>query len=247
MASEFSREQYSHAYPDGVENHWWNRSRCWLILKLLHRFCGQSPLVVDVGCGRGLEVQALRAAGVITHGVELAAVQPVANVAAWVTTGTDASDLDPELRAQANVLLLLDVLEHLEEPEAFLRQLLDHYPNVARIVVTVPARAELWSNYDEFYGHQCRYSLEGLKSLGSGAGLGCKAVGYFFQLLYPPARLLALLGKDRAIDIVPPTANKRWLHGVIARFFHAGHLLLPHQLRGSSAYAVFEVANTTAG
>lgn len=241
MATEFSNDQYSLAYPDGIEYHWWNRARSWVILRLLRRYCGTQGLVVEVGCGRGVEVQALRRAGVSAQGVELAAVPPLPSVAEWVATGTDAGDLPAAVRESARVLMLLDVLEHLPQPARFLQQLLADYPNVTAVVVTVPARQELWSNYDEFYGHQCRYSLAQLQALGEEAGCETLTAGYFFHLLYLPARLFSLLGRERATRIVPPSRGTRWLHGLVAKVCQCEHVLLPKKTPGSSAYAVFGV------
>lgn len=239
MATEFSGEQYALAYPDGIENHWWNRARGWVILRLLRRHCDEASTVVEVGCGRGIEVKSLRDAGVAAHGVELAPVPPLAAVSSWVATNTDACALDADIRNSAKVLMLLDVLEHLPEPAAFLQQLLESYPNVTRVIVTVPARQELWSNYDDYYGHHCRYTLDTLNELGDRAGLLPLATGYFFQLLYLPLIALALLGRTRTTRLAPPQASTRWLHGLIAGVCKLEHLVLPSAVPGTSAFGVF--------
>lgn len=241
MSTEFSHDQYALAYPDGVEHHWWNRARSWIILRLLKLYSRPGDAVMEVGCGRGVEVMSLQRAGMAIHGVELAPVAPLAPVAECVATGMDAKDVSASLRAETRVLLLLDVLEHIPEPASFLRQLLAHYANVTTVIVTVPARQELWSNYDEFYGHQCRYSIESLRALGDEAGLSTVSTGYFFQMLYPPARLLSLLGRDRGLEIRPPSRAMRGLHGLLAGLFQLEHALMPRRVRGSSAYGVFAV------
>lgn len=241
MPTEFSDNQYALAYPDGIEHHWWNRARSWIILRLLARYTDIESPVVEVGCGRGVEVLSLAGAGVDIRGVELALVSPLPQVSDRVHAGVDARELPQAERDAARTLLLLDVIEHLPEPAEFLRDLLQHYPQVATVIVTVPARQELWSNYDEFYGHQRRYSLDELREFGLASGLESVRAGYFFQSLYLPARLLGLIGRDRGTQIIPPSKSMRWLHHLIAAVFKLEHSLLPRSLPGSSAYAVFAV------
>ena len=242
MSTEFSQDQYALAYPEGIEHHWWNRARSWIILRLLKLYAQPNDTVLEVGCGRGVEVLSLRKAGIAIHGVELAPVPPLDQVADCVETGTDAVEVASSLRKDTRVLMLLDVLEHLPDPAAFIQHLLSHYPNVTTVIVTVPARQELWSNYDEFYGHQCRYTLEALRQLGGDAGLDTVSTGYFFQLLYPPARLLSLLRRDRATQIRPPSPALRAAHRLVAAVFKLEHALMPKSVRGSSAYSVFAVS-----
>ena len=68
-------------------------------------------------------------------------------------------DLPEEERRGVTTLLVLDVIEHLEDPIAFLREVLSSFPDVSSLIVTVPAREELWSAFDDFYGHHRRYTL----------------------------------------------------------------------------------------
>lgn len=241
VTTEFSDSQYALAYPDGIEHHWWNRARSWIILRLLRLYTSADSPVVEVGCGRGVEVMSLSRAGVDIRGVELAPVAPLPQVADRVQTGMDARELPGTDRSAARTMLLLDVIEHLPDPAEFLTELMRHYPQLATVVVTVPARQELWSNYDEFYGHQRRYTLEDLRQFGNASGLVPVSSGYFFQSLYLPARLLVLLGRNRETRIRPPLASARKFHRLIAWWFHLEHVLLPRRLRGSSAYAVYAV------
>jgi hypothetical protein len=46
-------------------------------------------------------------------------------------------------------ILLRDVVEHIEDAGTFLRDLLRAFPNARHVLIAVPARMELWSNYDE--------------------------------------------------------------------------------------------------
>lgn len=243
MTTSFSEEQYDLAYPDGIEFHWWNRYRSGLIGRLCRDAVAADQRLLEVGCGRGGEVRALRAMGFDVRGVELAPVPPLAAVADHVDSGQDATTLPPERRAGVAAILLFDVIEHLPDPAAFLRSLRQAYPDLESVVITVPARRELWSNYDEFYGHQRRYSLPMLRALADELHWELQRSGYFFQLLYLPMRLLSALGVQRATSIAAPTPGMRWLHALVSACHHLEEWLLPRVLPGTSAYAVFRVGS----
>ena len=86
----------------------------------------------------------------------------------WVSltrTATDARQLEVAQRNEVRTILLLDVIEHLEDPVAFLAELRSHFPALRHLLLTVPARQELFSNYDEFNGHFRRYDPALLREL----------------------------------------------------------------------------------
>lgn len=241
MNTTFSDDQYDSTYPDGAERYWWSIARNRRIEKLLATLAGQGP-ALEIGCGRGLVVAALRKNGADCRGVELAPARPVAGMEPFVLTGTDAFAIAPEERARYSRLLLLDVIEHLPEPEAFVARLRSAFPNARSLLVTVPARAELWSNFDEHFGHFRRYDLADLDRLGSVLGARVARRGYFFRLLYLPGLAVARSGRGRATQIVPPVgAAANWLHRMVGGVMGLVDAVLPAKVPGSSAYACYEL------
>jgi SAM-dependent methyltransferase len=194
------------------------------------------PVVLDVGCGRGLTVDFLRKAGVDCHGVELAAVEPLPDVRPFVSTSQDVFALPEDLRARVTVILLLDVVEHLPAPEAFLAACALHFPALARLIVTVPARPELWSNYDDFYGHVRRYDRGALEALIRPVGTRAAAAGYFFHALYPVMRAQLAAAAERPLAHQSP--RWRWPHRLAARLFDLEERLLPAGWYGTSLWGV---------
>jgi SAM-dependent methyltransferase len=195
-----------------------------------------SPVVLDVGCGRGLTVDFLRKAGVDCHGVELADVQPLSDVRPFVFTAQDAFALPEDLRRRVTVVLLLDVVEHLPAPEAFLADCVLHFPSLSRLILTVPARPELWSNYDDFYGHVRRYDRGALETLIRPVGTRDAAAGYFFHALYPVMRAQLAAAAERPLAHQAP--RWRWPHRVAARLFDLEERLLPARWYGTSLWGV---------
>jgi hypothetical protein len=195
-----------------------------------------NPVVLDVGCGRGLTVDFLRKAGVDCHGVELAGVEPLPGVRAFVSTAQDAFTLPEELRRRVTVLLLLDVVEHLPAPEEFLLGCVQHFPSLSRLIVTVPARAELWSNYDDFYGHLRRYDRQALQALIRPVASRGADAGYFFHALYPVMRAQLAVSSERPVAQQAP--RWPWPHRVAARVFDLEQRLLPAGWYGTSLWGV---------
>ena len=119
-------------------------------------------------------------------------------------------------RMRYDTILLLDVIEHVSDPASFLRRLSDGFPNLSHLIITVPACQELWSNYDECYGHCRRYSLEMLKSTSIALGADCIWGSYFFHMAYPVGWVAAHLAKKRETKLHVPQGIGRWLHKLIS-------------------------------
>jgi SAM-dependent methyltransferase len=239
MATEFSDDQYELAYPDGIENHWWNLARNRILTNIVKKFAG--AVVLDVGCGRGLVVKYLRDRGIDCTGVELAMARPLVSVRGHVRVGMDAWDLPLAERIRYDTILLLDVIEHVPDPASFLKRLCEGFPNLTRLVITVPACQELWSNYDECYGHCRRYSLEMLKSTSITPAGACLFAGYFFHLAYPVGWAAAHLAKKRQTTLHAPQGIGIWLHKLISWAMILDYFIFPGSLPGMSALACFSL------
>lgn len=235
----FTEEQYATTYPRGVETHYWYLGRNRILFRKLGRFLAASDKVLEIGCGTGIVVDYLRDHGVDCTGVEVGPAPPASDkVAPHLHLSQSAFDLDVALRSSFTTILLLDVLEHLPDPVEFLEKCAASFPNVRRVFVTLPARMEIWSNYDEYNGHFLRYSLEGLAELASKSPFRLTDSGYFFHLLYTAARAVKASGKPRRIDFVVP--KNPLPHAIMARLFDLEEAIVPSGLPGSSVYGVLE-------
>ena len=239
MNTAYTEGQYDSNYPDGVERHWWNVSRNALVAKLVGWSGQASGRWLEVGCGRGIVVADLRRQGIDCDGIELASAIPLEPARPYVRTGQDALDVPEYERVKYTGLLLLDVIEHVPDAVSFVRMLLEAYPGISCVIVTVPARSEIWSNYDLEYGHFRRYSLDLLGDELAVAGLSVRDRSYFFRAPYWVARWMKFIGIERATRMVSPS---RGLASIAHRLL-GGLMLLDMRLlkpfrHGSSAYAV---------
>jgi SAM-dependent methyltransferase len=84
-----------------------------------------------------------------------------------------------------DVVFVLDVIEHLADDAAALRQIARALKPGGLIVASVPALMAFWSYTDVVGGHHRRYSCDDLNALGARAGLEVLDARYFMFLLSP--------------------------------------------------------------
>lgn len=84
---------------------------------------------------------------------------------------------------------MFDVLEHLDEDTAILRQVRALVKPRGYLIVTVPAHMALWSRFDEESHHRRRYERADLGPRMAAAGFHVEYLTHFMAALYPVARL----------------------------------------------------------
>lgn len=86
-----------------------------------------------------------------------------------------------------DLLMLMDVLEHVERDTDFLKNLVElHMKDDAQILISVPAWQSLFSNHDRKLEHFRRYSLKSLNKVLEEAGLEILFSGGLFHSLVLP-------------------------------------------------------------
>lgn len=201
--------------------HWWFRGRLAVITAALERALPQRPVrLLELGCGTGNVLGALgrfgEAVGMETH-PDLVAAARAAGLD--VREGRLPGDLVVP-PGWAEVVLLLDVLEHLDDEAAALATARGALAEGGLLVATVPAYQWLWSGHDVALGHRRRYTASRLRGVVERAGFRVLRVSYFNTLLFPALALMRgwkRLAGDATHDLrrPAPTLN-RWLERVFA-------------------------------
>jgi len=88
---------------------------------------------------------------------------------------------------------VFDVVEHIEDEQAFLRSCNSMLKSKGKIFVTVPAFNFLWSNEDDYSGHFRRYTTKTLQNSLEKAGFKLLYNSYLFSLLPLPIYLMRTL------------------------------------------------------
>ena len=92
----------------------------------------------------------------------------------------------------ADLVLLMDVLEHVEDDVGLLKTYADKVPSGAQFLISVPAFQFLWSGHDVFLEHKRRYRLKDMESVVRQAGLKVEKGAYYFAAVFPIAAALRL-------------------------------------------------------
>jgi len=101
----------------------------------------------------------------------------------------DVREEQASLVGTYDVVILFDVLEHIEASRPFVGSVLRHLRPGGYLIVNVPALQSLFSTYDEAAGHVRRYDKRTLASEFEGSGLAVLDLRYWGLCLVP---LLAL-------------------------------------------------------
>ena len=189
---------YAQRYRTLWERHWWWRSREAHLLATIGRVAHSTRVesLLDVGCGDGLFFEALSRYGAV-EGLE-ADPSIVADLR-WldrITVGRLGPGFRP--RRTYDVVLMLDVLEHIEDDRRALVSAFDLTRPGGALILTVPALPELWSRHDEANAHYRRYRPGDLREALRGAGFAVESVRYFFAWTVVPMLLRRWFGAGPA-------------------------------------------------
>ena len=183
------REQFElHAAIE--RHHWWFCGRRAIVADLVADLLVDAPrdaVVLDVGCGTGANVAEL-AGRFACQGMDTAA--DAIALAREHFPGVpfhhgDVLDRTLPLPEGLHLVLLMDVLEHIEDDRAFLAGLVERLPPGAAILLTVPANPALWSRHDEVFGHHRRYTALDLPAVWAPLPVRVELLSHYCTTLYP--------------------------------------------------------------
>ncbi|UCE60091.1 MAG: class I SAM-dependent methyltransferase [Phycisphaerales bacterium] len=168
--------------------HWWYRARQRIILDQLGRRLSMEsrPRILDIGCGAGTMLQAMREFGEVV-GVDActeAAEAAEGHSSCVVRVGHIPDDLPHDL-GRFNAVCLFDVIEHLDDDIGALRSVRDLLDSDGVLFVTVPALPRLYGIHDEINEHRRRYTRSSLLHALTAAGFPGAHISYFNMLLSP--------------------------------------------------------------
>ena len=158
-----------------------------LILRALPRPLTAMSRVLDFGCGVGT----IGAMLMDRTKLRLDGVESDAAIRAHIRDkGFNVYASLAEVNELYDVVLCVNVLEHIEDDRAALRQLHHVLKDDGVLVLYVPAFRILWSTMDDLAGHYRRYTRSALERTVIECGFRihasryCDAAGFFASLLY---------------------------------------------------------------
>lgn len=185
----------THHYPilfEVEETHWWYLGRRRIIQTLVEKMLPtlnvQNPRILDVGCGTGANLKMLAAYGE-AEGVDISSQA----VEFCRRRGLDSVKLGaierlPYADDSFDLVTALDVIEHLEDDLAGLREIRRVLRRQGRVLLFVPAFMFLWGVQDDVSNHWRRYTLPSLVTALERAGFSVEwssyaNISFFFPVL----------------------------------------------------------------
>jgi SAM-dependent methyltransferase len=200
------------------DRHWWYRGRRTVLDGVLAALgLPGHARILDAGCGSGRNMIDLARYGEVT-GVELS--ETSVDLARARATGevVAGSVLDmPFPDDSFELAVSLDVIEHLEDDLAALRELRRTVTAGGALLLTVPAYQWLWSGHDEINHHHRRYTRRSLQRVAEQAGWRQVRTTYFNSLLLPVAIVLRVLERvntkttESSLDLWVPPEPLNWM------------------------------------
>jgi len=183
--------------------HWWFVARRRIIASVIDGLSLKAnSKIMDAGCGNGDNLAFLSKYG------ELIAIEREDNALeraksrqiGKVVKGELPDNFPSDINKDNDLIVLLDVLEHIDEDEKSLSILKNWAKNKAALLITVPAYQFLWTKHDELHHHKRRYTVGQLKKIIENNGWKVSYISYFNSFLFPLAFLVRL--KDK---VFPPS------------------------------------------
>jgi SAM-dependent methyltransferase len=200
------------------DRHWWYRGRRTVLHGVIAGL-GIPPgaRILDAGCGSGRNMVEFSRYGAVT-GIELSETSAALARERHAGEVISGSVLDmPFADDSFELAASLDVIEHLEDDLAALRELRRTVAPGGALLVTVPAYQWLWSGHDEINHHHRRYTRRSLQRAAEQAGWHQVRTTYFNSLLLPVAILLRVLERfntkttESSLDLWVPPEPLNWV------------------------------------
>jgi 2-polyprenyl-3-methyl-5-hydroxy-6-metoxy-1,4-benzoquinol methylase len=138
-----------------------------------------------------------------------------------------------------DLVLMMDVLEHVDDDRGLVRHYADKVPSGAHFLATVPAFRFLWSGHDVFLEHKRRYLLTEIEATMRDAGLTVVRGAYYFGFIFPLAAVVRLATRG---DTTPRSSLSKQgpvTNGLLTAICAAELPLFPiNRLAGLSAFVL---------
>lgn len=175
-------------------DHWYYNHKLRVITNAITRYATKTSPLIDVGSGSGffakkiLEEFGPREIFCIDTKYKIEEI--------GLRDGINYQIEPPSQRG--NLYLLLDVLEHVEDPKGLLESYIKCANTSATFLISVPAFMSLWSPHDVFLNHVKRYTLLELRDLIASCNLEVIESRYLFAPIFPLVFLYRKLSRHRA-------------------------------------------------
>lgn len=169
------------------QNYWWHLGRLQIIKKhISHATKGKQPVkIMNIGCGTGGTIDMLERFGKVDN-VDISdeAIRFMKDRGYNRLTKVDGIKL-PFKDGSYDLVGAFDVLEHIEEEVAALKEWARVIKKDGAIIISVPAYQWLWTGHDVSLHHKRRYTVKRLVKAAEQAGLRAEKKTYAIVFSLP--------------------------------------------------------------
>jgi 2-polyprenyl-3-methyl-5-hydroxy-6-metoxy-1,4-benzoquinol methylase len=199
-------------------DHWWVVTRFRYVEQVLALAASREEAlsVIEFGCGTGQNLRFCRELSQFRHQIaRVCGVDPglaTSDHHDWMQSG-DHMGPDASSDAAYDVLLAMDVLEHIQNDTEALSRWLTYVKPGGHVLITVPASQWLWSYHDERLGHVRRHTRSTVERLAAGCDLERIRARYAFGHIFPIATIVRKFIKPTtgSTDLRRHSAPVNWL------------------------------------
>ncbi|TJY40733.1 class I SAM-dependent methyltransferase [Cohnella pontilimi] len=213
------------------QDHWWFVGRRNVIESVMRTHIdslGPESRILDAGCGTGGNLELLSRMGCEVMGLEMeqGAAEIAQSKSGKAVYLGSLPDQVPFADESFDLIVLLDVLEHIEDDLGALETLTAKLKPGGSLLITVPAFQFLWSSHDESHHHKRRYRLNELTGKMKQCNLQPKYASYFNTWLFPAIAAVRILHKKLRISgktddlSMPSTFLNKLLAGIMSSERH---------------------------
>ena len=179
------------------ESYWWHVAKRNWATQLLTQFVPPPSRIIEGGIGAAGNLLSWQQLGYQVAGLDCMP-ESIEHACKKGLNNVHQHDLHhpwPVEHSSAEAIVLLDVLEHLQDPVLALRNAAQCLTATGKIIFTVPAYPFLFSDWDERLGHFRRYTASTLQLHAREAGLRVVKLSHWNSFTLPAACVLRVIRK----------------------------------------------------
>ena len=200
-------------YIKNASDHWWWSARIEIFSRIIEAYFkyNRNLNILDYGAGSGVNINFLKKFGKVTI------FEPHQPTLTYLTKNfTDIKLLGNE-KVKFDLILLADVLEHIEHTNKILDQLYKYMHSQSIILITVPAHQYLYNKKDLTLKHYRRYSKNLLYSDLKKSGFNTDYLSYYNFFLAPIILPITLVSKILKLNYIENVEKKP--HFILNKIF----------------------------
>ena len=213
--------------------HWWYVGRRTIIFDWLLRVLADysNPNILDLGCGTGHNLQNIQEQGYKNSlGLDIS-FDALSFCQQRKLRGLVCGDgaLLPFASHSFDVVIALDMLEHIKDDAFALEELHRILRSTGRVVLFVPALPFLWGLQDEVGHHYRRYTAAEIRKKMNKAGFVIEKLSYANSFLFPvifAGRMFFKFWKNKPDVVSENDLSPTWSNKILGGIFGLEHLLL---------------------